>query len=65
MKNEIINGGFIWRDSLNKYQEALNYKKQAEKPDSGITARQIKASVSRSRNVDKLIIGKGKNGSTV
>ena len=65
MKNEIINGGFIWRDSLNKYQEALYYKKQAEKPDSGITARQIKTSVSRSRNVDELIIGKEKYGSPV
>jgi hypothetical protein len=65
MKNEIINGGFIWRDSLNKHQEALYYKKQAEKPDSGITARQIKASVSRSRKVDELIIGQEKNGRPV
>jgi len=47
MKNEIINGGVIWRDSLDKYQEALYYKKQAEKPDQGISARQIKNSVSK------------------
>ena len=65
MKNEIINGGFIWRDSLDKYQEALYYQQQAKKPDGGITARQIKASVSRSRNVDELIIGKEKYGSSV
>lgn len=48
MKNEIINGGFIWRDSLDKYQEALYYKKQAEKPDQGISARQINNAISRS-----------------
>ena len=65
MKNEIINGGFIWRDSLDKYQEAQYYQQQAKKPDSGITARQIKVSVSRSRKVDELIIGKGKNGSAI
>ena len=52
MKNEIINGGVIWRDSLDKYQEALYYKKQAEKPDCGISARQIKAT--RERKLDSI-----------
>ena len=65
MKNEIINGGFIWRDSLDKYQEALYYKKQAKKPDEGISARQIKASASRRRETDGLSVGKDKDGSTI
>ena len=65
MKNEIINGGFVWRDNLDKYQEALYYKKQAEKPDQGISARQIKASVSRRRAVDGLSVGKNKDGTTI
>ena len=54
MKNEIINNGFIWRDSLNKYQEALYYKKQAEKPDQGISARQINNSISKT-TVEKIL----------
>ena len=65
MKDEIINGGFIWRDSLDKYQEALYYKKQAEKPDEGISARQIKASAYRRKAVDGLSVGKDKDGSTI
>ena len=64
MKNEIINGGFIWRDSLDKYQEALYYKKQAEKSDEGISARQIKASVTRSSKVEEKI-RKEKDGSAI
>jgi hypothetical protein len=65
MKNEIINGGVIWRDSLDKYQEALYYKNQAEKPDEGISARQIKASVTRGAKVDELKVRKEKDGSAI
>ena len=61
MKNENINGGFVWRDSLDKYQEALYYKKQAEKPDQGISARQIKAAREGKSVSIKLIVDEVKD----
>jgi len=47
MTTKIDENGNVWISSANKYQEALHYAHQARKPDGGISARQIKASLSR------------------
>jgi len=47
MTTEIDENGNVWVSSANKYQEALYYANQARKPDGGISARQIRTSLSR------------------
>jgi hypothetical protein len=56
MTTKIVNGGFIIK-SLDKYQMASYDKRQAEKPDQGISATQINSSTERLRQLNNAIRG--------
>lgn len=63
MTTEIDKNGNIWISSCNKYQEASYYARLAKKPDQGISARQIKASIDR-RSVRIKSFGEGEDEKT-
>lgn len=57
MTTKIVNGGFIISKSLDKYQMASYDRKQAEKPDEGVSATQICKITERLRRLNNAIHG--------
>ena len=57
MTTKIVNGGFIISKSLDKYQMASYDKRQAEKPDEGVSATQICNSTETLRRLNNAIRG--------
>lgn len=57
MTTKIINGGFIIRKSLDKYQMASYDRRQVEKPDEGVSATQICNSTETLRRLNNAIRG--------
>ncbi|CAN4276793.1 hypothetical protein MCEMSEM29_01925 [Methylophilaceae bacterium] len=57
MTTKIVNGGFIISKSLDKYQMASYDRKQAEKPDEGVSATQICKIAARLDRINSAIRG--------
>ena len=57
MTTKIVNGGFIISKSLDKYQMASYDRKQAEKPDEGVSATQISKIAERLKRINSAIHG--------